>query len=104
MSEWIKITESLPKLETETCSVGVNFLDENGAVYQGYATIENEFVYWYSYEHRSWINAVTHWMPLPEPSTSPARTCKTCEHNKQNSCSHLYCEHGEDWTPKKETR
>jgi len=72
MGEWVKSWYP-PELETKSCSVGCNFCDVDGAVYQGYANYNDDnTVDWYSYEHRGYIKNVTHWMPLPEPPKDTA--------------------------------
>lgn len=56
---------TLPKLETESCSLGINFYDQDGTVYQGYMQVTDKLFYFYSYEHRSYIQNVKGWAYLP---------------------------------------
>lgn len=66
----------LPALETDHCSVGVNFYDTDGAVYQGYCQEDDGLFYWYSYEHRCYIENVIGWMSLP---VAPANIQQTLQ-------------------------
>lgn len=69
MAGWISTKDKLPDKETEHCSVGCNFVDIDGAVFQGYCDwLDSDGeASWYSYEHRSYMENISHWMPLPEP-------------------------------------
>lgn len=64
-NRWVSVRDKSPEGETKNCSVGCNFKDKDGAVYQGYCDWLYEELEWYSYEHRGYIDDITHWMLLP---------------------------------------
>jgi len=65
--EWVSVKERLPELETDSCSIGINFYDSDGAVYQGFGQATGDEWEWFSYEHRCYIENVQGWQPLPQP-------------------------------------
>ena len=74
MSEWIKVEDRLPELDSYVlCASPYEFTGDNLKKHKGFTIITamycngEDSVFWFNDQTGNEENGITHWQPLPEP-------------------------------------